>query len=209
MRETGGFALAAPNDAEHLRRSSNIVGTVGPELDRFVSQPAGNEETPGPTLQSYTLNAPRAMTGQYWNGTDQRLTRLIHHNYRAGVAVQIQDRRRRGQEPGRCRKKDGAGLRDTRPRFDRVCDCHNNYWRRLGDASRSNILIRKRRLSDARLRRIGVVIKGSALTYRAGASDNKGRSRVTIAPTKGDQMCLAVGHRAASAARSNGGQNCS
>jgi len=84
MRETGGFALAAPNDAEHLRRSSNIVGTVGPELDRFVSQPAGNEETPGPTLQSYTLNAPRAMTGQYWNGTDQRLTRLIHHNYRAG-----------------------------------------------------------------------------------------------------------------------------
>jgi hypothetical protein len=44
-------------------------------------------------------------------------------------------------------------------------------------------------------KRIGVARKAAALTCQAGASDNKGRSRVTIAPTKGDQMYLAVGHR--------------
>ncbi len=32
------------------------------------------------------------------------------------------------------------------------------------------------------------------LTCPYGAPDNKGRSRATIAPTKGDQMHLAVGH---------------
>ena len=56
----------------------------------------------------------------------------------------------------------------------------------------------------AKPKRIGVARKAAALTCQAGASDNKGRSRVTIAPTKGDQMYLAAGHfRAASIARSN------
>jgi hypothetical protein len=52
-------------------------------------------------------------------------------------------------------------------------------------------------------RGLGSHLKAGALTCR-GASDNKGRSRVTIAPTKEDQMYLAAGHfRAASIARSN------
>jgi len=38
-----------------------------------------------------------------------------------------------------------------------------------------------------------------ALSCQAGASDNKGRSRVTIAPPKWDQMYLAAGHRASTA----------
>ena len=60
----------------------------------------------------------------------------------------------------------------------------------------------------------GRVVGVRQLNCRCGAADNKGRSRATIAPTKGDQMYLAAGHRAASTVRSNRavgrlGRNCS